>query len=853
MMRQYRRIKQDHGDAILFFRLGDFYEMFEKDAKEASALLNITLTSRHNVPMCGIPYHASHNYIARLLKAGRKIAICEQISLPEGGKGIADRQVVQVITPGTVIDEDFLDKNSNNYLVSVGRCHDSLALSYIDLSTGDFQTTSFPWELRLETLRRELARLAPKELLIQDTLLEDDTGISRILDEYPDTMVNRFPDWSYDIETSTAIVKKQFGVSNLKGFGIDDADPSLLPIGVLLEYVEDTSKSLLGHVLDLKLYRDSDYVGIDESTQRNLELVRNLQDGGRKYTLLDILDYTKTSIGARMLKKWLLNPLFDKATIEARQTDTEVLYRNQLLLSSTRDALSNILDIERLSARVAMERAHAKDLSAIRQSLKAALDLQELLGDWFDPWTADKEKIASVRDVYLLLDRAIHDDPSILLTEGRLIKRGYNDALDALKNLKQNTQEVLNGYLDDERMQSGIGNLRIRYNRVIGYFLEVTKGNLLQVPEHFIRRQSLVGSERFTTDRLIELETDINGTTDKIVELERELFLEVRGIVRDRVAAMLEFASWIARIDCLCSFAQASTIHGYTKPKITNSQRIHIADGRHPVVETYLPAGDFVPNSIDIDTKHMSFALITGPNMAGKSTYLRQVALITLMAQIGAFVPAREADIGLVDRIFCRVGASDNLARGESTFLVEMNETAHILRTSTVKSLIIMDEVGRGTSTNDGLSIAWAITEYLIELSAKVLFATHFHELTFIEHPRKLNLALAVAEHGDEIVFLKKVKPGAVNHSYGIHVAKLAGVPADVVSRAREILKRLLSQEQQGTPPGPHDSGAEAQTSLFEADDLLLKEIASVNLNTTTPIDALNLINRWQKELKSTE
>ena len=518
-----------------------------------------------------------------------------------------------------------------------------------------------------------------------------------------------------------------------------------------------------------------------------------------------------------------------------------------------REVLSRVLDLERLVARVAMDRAHAKDLSAIKQSLRASKDLRELMDKWLDPWTTDGEKIAVVDDVHSLLERSIHEDPSILLTEGRLIKKGYNEDLDKLINLKQNTQDVLDTYLADERERSGIGNLRIRYNRIIGYYLEVTKGNLPQVPEHFIRRQSLVGSERYTTDRLVELETDINGTTERIVILERELFLEVRGIVRERIPAIIELASWVGRLDCLCSFAQTATVHGYIKPRITDSQRIVIENGRHPVVETYLPAGEFVPNSINIDTEDVSFALITGPNMAGKSTYLRQVALIALMAQIGSFVPAREAEIGLVDRIFCRVGASDNLARGESTFLVEMNETAHILRTSTGKSLIIMDEVGRGTSTNDGLSIAWAVTEHLLELSAKVLFATHFHELTFIEHPKKCNLALAVAEHGSEIVFLKKVKPGAVNHSYGIHVAKLAGVPSTVVQRADTILKRLLEHERQDTLQEAESRADDAQTSLFGLEDLLLKEIASVNLDEITPIDALNLINRWQKDLDNSQ
>ena len=857
-MKQYRRIKKEHGDAVLFFRMGDFYEMFENDAKEVSALLNLTLTSRHGIPMCGLPYHASQTYISRLLKAGRKIAVCEQISLPQDGKGIAERRVVEIITPGTVVDEDYLDKNSNNYLLSVGRTATDLAICSLDLSTGDFQITSVAFEGRVEALKRELARLLPKEILVQESLFEEDDAVSRIIREFPDLMVNRFPDWYFDLDTSREVLKKQLHVANLKGFGISDDDPAILPVGTLLEYVADTSKSLLRHVLSVRLYRDSEYLGLDETTQRNLEIVRNLHDGSKKFTLLGVLDHTKTAMGARLLKRWLLNPLNERAAIEARLNHVESLYRNQLLLSTAREKLSELLDLERISALIAMDKAHAKNLLAVRQTLSAAFDLEALLLDEFPQWSDNQEEKAAVRGVHKIIEDAIHEDPSVVLTEGRLIRPGYSEELDELRGMKQHRQEILDAYLQGEKEVSGIANLRIKFNKIIGYYVEVTKSNVAQVPEHFIRRQSLVGSERYTTDRLIELETLLNSASGEIVELEKSIFLQVREEVRKRIPVLLKIAGWMSEFDCLCSFAQATTIHGYVRPTISNSKRISIADGRHPVVEAYLPSGEFVPNGIEIDAGGVSFALITGPNMAGKSTYLRQIALIVLMAQVGSFVPARESEIGLVDRIFCRVGASDNLARGESTFLVEMNETAHILHTATDRSLVIMDEVGRGTSTNDGLSIAWAVTEYLLARKIKVLFATHFHELTFIEHDSKINLALTVSERAGDVLFLKKVEPGAVDHSYGIHVAMLAGLPREVIIRAREILADVLRRKSSLT--GALDIGRsvdstakDVQGALFAPEDLLVKEILSTDPNQLTPLEALALVFRWRAELQDAD
>ena len=850
MMRQYRRIKQEHGDAILFFRLGDFYEMFEKDAREVSSLLNITLTSRHNIPMCGIPYHAAQSYIARLLREGKKIAICEQISLPQDGKGIADRKVVEIITPGTVTEESFLDKSSNNYLVALGRTGDFISFASIDLSTGNFQATAYSWENRGEMLKRDLARLVPREILIQESLVEEDFIVGKIIQERPNLMLNRFPDWHFDMDTSREMLIRQFKVANLKGFGIETDDPAILSTGVLLEYVEDSSKSLTPHILGINIYGEKEFVGLDEATQKNLELIRNLQDGSRKYTLLEVLDHTLTAMGARKLKSWLLAPLNTAEHIESRQKVVEVFYRNQLLLSALRQELGAILDLERLSARVALDKAHAKDLLAIKNTLIGTQKIHVLLQDWTEPWTMDGDKVQILSKSQQLLEAAIHEDPSVVLTEGRLIKTGYEPELDRLRGLKANSQAILNEYLEQEKQKSGISNLRIRYNKIIGYFLEVTKSNLKQVPENFIRRQSLVGSERFTTDRLVELETDLNSTSGLIIEMEKTVFLDVREQIKAAIPVFLEVANHLAQIDCYCSFAHAATIHGYTKPNIKKNKIIHIDEGRHPVVEAHIPAGEFIPNGLTIDSDGVSFALITGPNMAGKSTYLRQTALVVLMAQIGCFVPAKEAHIGLVDRIFCRVGASDNLARGESTFLVEMNETANILRSSTDRSLVIMDEVGRGTSTNDGLSIAWAVIEFLLGRAAKTLFATHFHELTFIEHEKKINLALSVLEREDEIVFLKKIRQGSANHSYGIHVARMAGIPEEVIGRATGILKRLIERERtEANAAAATQKSAPEQADLFSNEELICKKIVGLDVNRTTPLEALKFIAKLKEDL----
>ncbi len=855
MMIQYRRIKQQNKDTVLFFRMGDFYEMFEHDAKEISGMLNITLTKRNSIPMCGIPYHAAQTYISKLLKFGKKIAICEQTHLPKSGKGIATREVVEIITPGTLTNEDFLDKNSNNFLASIGKADNRISLSYLDLSTSEFYTTSFDYIDSNEKIKKELFRISPKEIIIQESLLEEDENISRLLHEKENIVLNRYPDWNFDLDTCRTELLRQFGVNNLKCFGLKDNSPEIITAGAILEYIRTASKSMLPHIRDLIKYSENTFLSLDESTQKNLELIQNIQNNTNRYTLLEVLDYCKTSMGTRRLKQWILKPLVDKSEIDKRLLCVNFFYHNQLLLSNLRESLSKILDLERLSSRVAMDKAHAKDLLSIKISLSNIFSIFELLNDYEElkKYTeVIKKNLRDIKFIINLIESSIKDDPSINLNEGNIIKKGYNTELDSLQSIRENAKEHLENLLEEEKKKTEISSLKLKYNRIIGYFFEVTKTNISLVPDYFIRKQSLVGGERFTTDKLSEFETKINNSSEKIIESEKKLFIEIRNTTKEYIPLLLEIAKFVSNIDVLESFAFAATIHGYNRPEVNNDNVVRIIEGRHPVVESNLPYGSFIPNNCNLD-KDDFFILLTGPNMSGKSTYLRQIALICLMAQIGSFVPAQEAKIGIVDKIFCRVGASDNLARGESTFLVEMNETAHILRTATDKSLIIMDEVGRGTSTNDGLSIAWAVSEYLLKfIKAKTLFATHYHELTQLKNKNLNNYTMDIIESDDDIIFLKKVKKGSSDNSYGIHVAKLAGLPEAVIDNAKKILENIVSKNITQLKPLKQIKSTpnKSQISLFSNDEIILKEIKSLDIINTTPIKALNLISRWQKEVK---
>ncbi len=848
MFRQYTKLKEQQKDAVLFFRMGDFYEMFKTDAVEVSRLLNLTLTQRQGIPMCGIPYHAAGNYIGRLLKLGKKIAICEQIELPMNGKGLAKREVVEVVTPGTVVDDSYLDDRTNNYLAAVAGDVNGLSFAFIDLSTGEFQVTGL--SAGRESLRRELARTTPRELIVQESLLESDEY--SFLSE-AGIILNRTPDWTFELSSSRERLQRQFGTVNLKAFGLEADNPGISVAGAILEYLDDKHRGILPHIKSIHIYGENDFVGLDESTIRNLELIRNLQDGGDSFTLLHTLDHTKTAPGARKLRKRMLQPFPDVKSCRAYHQRVERLYHDQLVLTSLRDTLSGILDLERLASRTAMDRAHAKDLLAIRNSLTRSEEMRKLLEDSVlsDAERKLDELFLPMKTLGEFLSESLKDDPSILITEGRLIRAGWDEELDRMRHIRDDGKNLLNEYVSEEKASTGINSLKLKYNRILGYFLEVTKNQSDKVPERFRRRQSLTQVERFSTNRLEELETEITSVGERIIDREKEIFLGIREEVKKHVPKLLRLASIISEIDVVQSFAHAATEYGYVKPQMSDDTVTSIIGGRHPVVEQHLPHGSFVPNSITLSGKDVSFALVTGPNMAGKSTVLRQVALITLMAQAGSFVPADSAHIGIADRIYCRVGASDNLARGESTFLVEMMETANILRNATPRSLVIMDEVGRGTGTADGLAIARAVCEYLLNtVSPRTLFATHYRELTTMIHPGLVNMSMAVKEEGDSIIFPKLLINGPSEASYGIHVGAMAGLPETVVSRAEELLN--YHNEAENTPlPAPASRIKDSFTPLlFNPGELILDNLADMDLNSITPLEALKILSGWQEELK---
>ena len=857
LMEQYINIKKQHPDEVVFFRLGDFYEMFFEDAVMVSRLLNLTLTHRADSPMCGVPYHASKVYIARLLRFGKKIAICEQVGEIAPAGGLTERKVIEIITPGTAVETEYLEQGVNNFLACLNVYHGKAGFAYIDVTTSEFKATSWNASLMQEYFAKELGRCNPKELLLPLSLKENSV-IKNTLEQNPSISVSYYPDWHFNAESSFKKLTEQFKTANLNSFGLTDQSPEILPAGFLLEYLEKTTNTQVPHVKGISVYHDSEYVIIDESSRRNLEIIYNLRDGTTQFSLLDCMNYTLTAMGNRLIRSWLLSPLCDVKKIQKRQNHVQLLFKDNELLKELREYLAPVLDIERLAGRIAMEKAHAKDLQALRCSIDSWLKVRESLKDK-DLVSLPLDDAKYISDLIL---QSIHEDPATSLTEGRIIKRGWSQELDHYYDIQSNFNQILDEYLEEEKVKTGIQNLKIKHNSASGYILEVTKGKLGSVPEHFIMRRSLMNAERYTTQRLQELEQELNSASSKIIETEKALFLEVRNKLSEYVPYLMELSHEISYVDVICSFAHAAIINRWVKPEVNDSYKFEIEEGRHPVVEKHLPSGQFVPNSINISAEDdsVSFGLITGPNMAGKSTYLRQSALITLMAQTGSYIPAKSAVIGVVDKIFCRVGASDNLARGESTFLVEMTETALILKSSTRRSLVIMDEVGRGTSTEDGLSIAWAVSEYLLNsVQSRTLFATHYHELTRIEHKKLKLLCMDVKETGGDIIFLRKIKEGAAENSYGIHVAQLAGIPESVIDRANVILEQIQNKakdnpiviENKKTEKIIKVEEAPKFTApgLFSDEEIILDEILSCDVDNITPMNAMNLISRWKKAL----
>lgn len=848
LMAQYEAVKAEHKNEVLFFRLGDFYEMFNGDAVEISRLLNLTLTHRGGAPMCGIPYHAAKIYIARLLRLGKKIAICEQVGEVPRGKGLTERKVVEVITPGTAVDSEYLGGSANNFLAAMSVSRGKAGFAFIDITTSRFEATSWAASDMASRFSKELGRVCPRELLLPQSMRAAE-AVSSALQSFPGLSVSFYPDWDFSEAAGFKRLCAQFKTASLRPFSLSEDSPEVPPAGFLLDYLEKTTGAPSPHVRAIKVYGDSDYLVIDDSSRRNLEITANLRDGGSKFCLLECVDRAKTAMGSRMTRQWLLYPLIDARAIKARQDRVELFARDRALLCDTREALDGTLDIERLAARVAMERAHPKDLRALMSSLERYLRVRSILAerDFSEAGGDDAKKIIS------LIQSAILDDPSTSLTEGNIIRRGWSEELDKWRDIHDNFGSALSEYEAEERAKTGISSLKIKNTGASGYFIEVSKSKLQSVPAHFIMRRALVSGDRYTTETLQGLERKLNESGSKILEMERDLFVEVRSRLRAFVPYLMRVASDIAYTDVCASLAETAIVLNWTRPEVDDSGDFHVSLGRHPVVELHMPSGEFVGNDLDIKAGGESFALVTGPNMAGKSTYLRQNALIALLAQTGSFVPAREAKIGIVDRIFCRVGASDNLARGESTFLVEMTETANILRCATEKSLVIMDEVGRGTSTEDGLAIAQAVAEHLMDgVKCRALFATHFHELTRMENPAMRKLRMDVSDTGGGVVFLRKVREGASENSYGLHVARLAGVPDSVIDRASEILERIQStaaerpiiqSEKAPAEPAPPSPG------LFSDEEITIGEILSADTDNMTPMAALETIARWRRSL----
>lgn len=857
MMIQYRGIKEKYKNEVVFFRLGDFYEMFNEDAVEVSRLLNLTLTHRAQQPMCGIPYHAAKIYIARLLRFGKKIVICEQVGeIPKGGKGIAERKVVEIITPGTAVETEYLDGFKANYLAALSISKGRAGFAFIDVTTSSFNATSWPANRMAENFGKELNRANPREILLPLSLKTNE-DIQLVISSCPNISVSYYPDWDFSAEVSFTKLTKQFNTANLKAFGLEENNAEVVPAGFLLDYLEKTTNTSIPHISSIKIYSDNEYLMLDDSSRRNLEITENMRDGTRQFTLLECVSFNKTAMGERLLRNWLLFPLTNIKQIEDRQTRIATFVENRPLLDKVKNDLSHILDVERLSGRIAMDKAHAKDLQALRLSLESWTKVKEYLNQYDFSFVSSENAV----QICELINNSILEDPATSLTDGGIIKQGWSQDLDHWRQIHDNFNSVLNDYEAEERQKTGISTLKIKYTNAAGYCIEISKGKLSAVPQHFIMRRALVNGDRYTTERLQELEQQLKESETKILELERDLFVEIRTSLHKFIPYLLQVSEEIANTDVTSALAQAAIEHNWVRPQMEDSTIFEIKNGRHPVVENHMPTGEFVPNDSLLssdDSEIPSFDLITGPNMAGKSTYLRQNALIALLAQTGSYVPATKARIGIIDRIFCRVGASDNLAKGESTFLVEMTETANILHAATNKSLVIMDEVGRGTSTEDGLAIARAVSEYLLDsIKCKTLFATHYHELTRMEHKSLKMLCMDVLEQDGSVVFLRKVKEGSAENSYGIHVAKLAGVPPVVIERANailahiqslqsenplvldeEVLKKETKQPVQYTTPG-----------LFSDEEIIISEILSTDLDNITPMNALQAISRWKKTL----
>lgn len=873
MMQQYVETKEQYSDCILFYRLGDFYEMFFDDAITASRELEITLTGKNcgleeRAPMCGVPYHAVDSYLSRLVAKGYKVAICEQMEDPATAKGLVKREVVRIVTPGTTVDPQALDETKNNYIMCVAYIGDSYGVSVADVTTGEYFVTEIGDSGQLFD---EITHLMPSELICNEAFYMSGMDLDDLKGRLGIT-IYALDSWYFDDAICRRTLKEHFKVSSMEGLGIGDFDCGVIGAGALLVYLKETQKTDLVQLSHLTRYVTGKYMVLDSSTRRNLELSETLREKQKRGSLLWVLDKTKTAMGARMLRKQLEQPLIDKRQIEMRLDAVEELLDNAICRDEMREYLTPVYDLERLLSKITYKSANPRDLTAFHSSLSMLPHIRCILEEMRSPLLREiLGEMDALEDICGLIGRAICEDPPLAMKEGGIIREGYSEEVDRLRNAKTEGKDWLAKLEEEEREKTGIKNLRIKYNKVFGYYLEVTNSFKDLVPDYYTRKQTLANAERYITPRLKELEDTILGAEDKLYALEYELYCEVRDTIGQEVVRIQNTAKAVAQLDMLASLAVVAERNRYVRPKINEKGVINIKDGRHPVVEQMIPNDMFIANDTYLDDRKDRISIITGPNMAGKSTYMRQTALIVLMAQVGSFVPAASADIGIVDRIFTRVGASDDLASGQSTFMVEMTEVANILRNATRHSLLILDEIGRGTSTFDGLSIAWAVVEHISNtrlLGAKTLFATHYHELTELEGKidNVHNYCIAVKEKGDDIVFLRKIVKGGADRSYGIQVAKLAGVPDPVIERAKEIAEELsyadITTRVKDIASGgketkkktkKYDEVDMAQMSLFDTvrDDDVLEEIKNLDVSHLTPIDALNTLYQLQNKLKN--
>ena len=862
MMQKYLETKEQYKDCILFYRLGDFYEMFFDDAITASRELELTLTGKdcgqeERAPMCGIPHHAAEIYVSRLIAKGYKVAICEQLEDPKECKGIVKRGVIRIVTPGTVVESNMLEERKNNFIMSIFKSGIYFGISVCDISTGEFYSAEIKDNQNFPLVLDEIARYTPSELVINSMMSDCTEEMSKIKERF-DTYITRFNDKFFDSDVEKIKYRFNFVDSNQKELeNIEDKTLAVCSINALIEYIEQTQMTTLEHINKITVYNISKYMSLDINARRNLEITEKMRDKSKKGTLLWVLDKTSTSMGGRALRRWLNDPLIDTLEINRRLNSVKELKDDVILRGDVIENLKKVYDIERLAGKMAYGNANARDMITLKNSLSKLPELKQVLSNTKSDMLKDLyENLDELQDIYELIEKAIVEDPPMTIKDGGIIKLGYDEEIDKLKTATTEGKNWIIKLEAEEREKTGIKNLKVGFNKVFGYYIEVTKSGLDQVPDRFIRKQTLTNAERFITEDLKNLENQILGAEVKVVNLEYNAFVQIREEIAKNVKRLQKTSNVVSTLDVLTSFATVAEDMNYCMPTVDNSGIIDIKGGRHPVIEKMLGTGQFVENDTFLDKNDNRLSIITGPNMAGKSTYMRQVALITLMAQVGSFVPAQEARIGVVDKIFTRVGASDDLSMGQSTFMVEMMEVATILKEATSNSLVILDEIGRGTSTYDGLSIAWAVAEFIADkekCGAKTLFATHYHELTELEE--KLdgvkNYNIAVKEKGEDIIFLRKILRGGTDESYGIHVARLAGVPKTVTQKADEILKGL---ERKNILTGKKQESKKVVEGQFDMFNYKLAEIAheidKINLNELTPIDALNTLVKIKEKMK---